>query len=307
VHDVALAYVRQETDIMAKDAYCSGMSGEEFESLADVPDETAAERIDSVAIARRLVTTVAVLAVIGTIIALVLVQRIGTRYRDGLGVARDGADVAALSVESARTLASDVSSLTTAAVDGLAQAEQIVETASASVSDVGTAMGSNLADGVEGTGSIADSMAGFIEGIERFIPGDSDSLAEDLRDLSDGLEPVPDQLRSLGAQLELASTELDTSIETLDAIEQQLSELRGSISVAQRALARVQHEADALAVRAQEALDGSGTDLWLVRLLVLAVGIGVAAACLAARRALGLMMRGAGGGTRTHTPLGTGS
>ena len=82
--------------------------------------------------------------------------------------------------------------LAEATAEGLDQTELIVELASESVADVGTAMGSNLADGVEGTASIADGMAELIETIERFIPGDSESLAEDLRALSDGLEPVPE-------------------------------------------------------------------------------------------------------------------
>lgn len=261
---------------------------------------------DGIAIARRLVSTVALLAVIGTIIALVLVQRIGTRYRDGLEVARGGAGVAALSVESASSLATDLSSLTTAAADGLDQTEQIVVLASGSVSDVGTAMGSNLADGIEGTASIADSMAGFIELVERLIPGDTKSLAEDLRALSDGLDPVPDQLRSLGDQLVQASAQLDETVPTLDELQTQLAALVTSIGQARQALAQVQASADDLQVRAQHALDGSSTDLWLLRLMVVIIGMGVAAACLAARRAL-RVLSGAGGGTRTHTPLGTGS
>jgi hypothetical protein len=261
---------------------------------------------DGVAIARRLVTTVAVLALIGTIVALMLVQRIGTRYRDGLEVARDGADVAALTTQSALSLASDVSSLTSAAAEGLDQTERIVDLASASVSDIGTAMGSNLADGVEGTSSIADRMAGFIETIEALIPGDSDSLAEDLRTLSDGLAPVPDQLRSLGGQLVKTSSQLDGTTDTLDELQGRLDELDASISEARRALVEVRTSADDLAVRAQDALDGSGTDLWLLRLMVIVIGAGVSIACLAARRALRALDR-AGGGTRTHTPFGTGS
>lgn len=278
--------------------YCSGM--------ADPSTQPSTGPADGVEIARRLVTTVAVLAVVGTIIALVLVQRIGTRYRDGLEVARDGADVAAVSAEAASSLAADVSGLALAASDGLDQTHRIVELASASIEDVGTAMGSNLAEGVAGTSSVADRMAGFIEGIENLIPGDSESLAEDLRELADGLEPVPDQLRSLGAQLLEASSELDASKGTLDVVKVQLSALNDSIVEARTALAAVENSADDLAVRAKKALDGAGTDLWLTRVMVVIIGAGVAAACLAARRAL-VALGGAGGGTRTHTPFGTGS
>lgn len=283
-------------------AYSAGMS----DVSSEQEPSTTTHRSESAAIARRLVTTVAMLAVVGTIIALIMVQRIGTRYRDGLEVARDGANVAALSASSATSLSEDLAAMTVAANDGIDQTERIVDLASSSVSDVGSAMGSNLADGVEGTSSIADNMAAFIETIESFIPGDSQSLAEDLRTLSDGLEPVPEQLRSLGDQLTQASTDLDSTIQTLDTIQLQLDDLRVSITEARLALASVKDSADDLAVRAQDALDGSNTDLWLLRLLVVIIGAGVAAACLAARRALG-SLAGAGGGTRTHTPFGTGS
>lgn len=270
-----------------------------------VPAMSATEERDGIDIAQRLVTTVAVLAVVGTLIGLVLVQRIGGHYRDALEVANEGADVAALSAASAASLATDLASLTEAANDGLAQTEQIVVLASDAVADVGEAMSTNIADGIEATASVADSMASFIETIERFIPGDSESLAEDLRALSDGLEPVPEQLRTLGEQLEEASVQLDGTVATLDELQLQLDALTISITSAESALAEVEASADLLAVKAQDALDDSGVDLWLVRLLVIVIGAGVAAACWAARRALGALR--AGGGTRTHTPLGTGS
>jgi hypothetical protein len=279
--------------------------------LCGMPDESTTlddrDDRDGIDIAGRLVTTVALLAVVGTIVALIMVQRIGTGYRDVLEVTRDGSDVAATSAESATALATDLASLTTAAADGLDQTARIVELASASLLDVGTAMSTNLADGIEGTAKIADDTAGFIEVVEGLIPGDnSDSLAEELRTLSDGLDPVPDQLRSLGDQLSQESTDLTGTLTTFDQLQTQLDELSTSISQASVTLAKVQTSADELAVRAQDALDRSGTDLWLIRVRVLIVGAGVAAACLAARRALHAL-RGAGGGTRTHTPLGTGS
>ena len=281
----------------------------------EVPPQTSEPAVvarDGIDIAQRLVTTVALLAVVGTLIALVLVQRIGGHYRDALEVATDGAEVAAVSADAAASLATDLASLTEAANEGLAQTEEIVVLASDAIADVGAAMSTNIADGIEGTANVADGMASFIEGIERFIPGDSQSLAEDLRALADGLEPVPDQLRSLGEQLNEASVQLDGTIATLDELQVQLDALGTSITEARLALVEVEATADELAVRAQAALDDSGVDLWLVRLLVIVIGAGVAAACWAARRALGAMRdadaaNGAGGGTRTHTPLGTGS
>ena len=265
---------------------------------------------DGFDVARRLLATVAVLAVVGTVLGLLLVQRLGTTYRDGLEVTQEGADVASLGTTTAAELATDVAGLADAASASLEQARSLVEQASTAAADVGDAMGTNIADGVEGTGNIANGMAGFIEAIERLIPGDSKSLAEDLRALSDGLAPVPDQLRSLGDQLIATSADLTDATASLDDIAVQLATLAASIDEAQATLARVEVLADDLAVRAGHALDRSGRDLWLLRLLVVVLGLGVAGACLAAHRALGALQHrvpGAGGGTRTHTPRGTGT
>jgi methyl-accepting chemotaxis protein len=272
----------------------------------------ASERTtDPVVLAQRLLSTVAVLAVIGTVLALLLTQRLGTTYRDGLAVTADGAEVAALGASSAEDLAVDLLSLADSAGASLEQARDLVLVASDVTADLGTALGTNVADGVAGTSSIADRMAGFIETIERFIPGDSDSLAEDLRTLSDGLEPVPDQLRSLASQLEDSSAELDAAAASLDDIADQLAALSASVDEARVALAEVETLSVDVAARANAALDRSGTDLWLVRLLLLVIGLGVAGAAIAGHRAVDLLAArgepGAGGGTRTHTPSGTGT
>jgi hypothetical protein len=196
-----------------------------------------------------LLTGLAILAVIGTILALVLVQRIGTTYRDGLEVARDGANVAALGAASAHDLAADVADLARTAADGLDQAQALVLLASKSTADVGKALGTNLAAGVEGTANIASGMAGFIEAIERLIPGNSQSLAEDLRALSDGLKPVPDQLKALGDQLIATSEELQSSTAALRAVEAKLILLARSIDEAQSTLAEVDALAQNVALR----------------------------------------------------------
>lgn len=266
---------------------------------------------DAVAVSRHLLTTVAALAVVGTILALMLTQRLGTTYRDGLEITGDGAQVAALGATSAEDLATDLLGLVDSSRTSLAEARDLVLVASDVTDDLGTALGTNVADGVAGTSSIADSMAGFIEAIERFIPGDSDSLAEDLRKLSDGLEPVPDQLRSLASQLADSSIELEVAAASLDSITDTLAQLAVSIREAQGALAEVETLALDVSARATAALDRSDTDLWLVRLLVLVLGMGVAGAAIAGSRAVGLLAArgtpGAGGGTRTHTPSGTGT
>ena len=266
---------------------------------------------DPVAVSRHLLTTVAVLAVVGTILALLLVQRLGTTYRDGLDITADGARVAALGATSAEDLATDLLALVDSSGTSLAEARDLILVASDVTADLGTALGTNVADGVAGTSSIADSMAGFIEAVERFIPGNRDSLAEDLRTLSDGLEPVPDQLRSLSTQLDDSSIELEAAAASLDAITDTLDQLTVSIREAQVALAEVETLSQEVSVRATAALDRSGTDLWLVRLLVLVLGLGVAGAAIAGNRAVQLLAArgtpGAGGGTRTHTPSGTGT
>jgi methyl-accepting chemotaxis protein len=283
-----------------------------YDSSADPLDSSAgARRKDPVAVSQHLLTTVAALAVVGTILALLLAQRLGTTYRDGLDITADGARVAALGATSAEDLATDLLALVDSSGTSLAEARDLVLVASDVTSDLGTALGTNVADGVAGTSSIADSMAGFIEAVERFIPGDRDSLAEDLRTLSDGLEPVPDQLRSLATQLEDSSIELDAAAASLDAITDTLDSLAASIREAQVALGEVETLSEDVAVRATAALDRSSTDLWLVRVLVLVLGLGVAGAAIAGRRAVELLAArgtpGAGGGTRTHTPSGTGT
>ena len=242
-------------------------------------------------IAKRLLATVAVLALVGTVLGLLLVQRLGVTYRDGLALTSDGAAVAAASAESAAALAADVASLAEAATVTLEQTQAILASASDSADGVGVAMGTNLADGVSATANIANGMAGFIAAIERLIPGNSQSLAEDLRTLADGLENVPQQLRDLGDQLVATSEELTTTAESLAPIGDTLDELATSIGDAQATLAEVQALALDVEQRADDALDRSNTDLWLMRLMVLVLGLGVFAACLAAYRALSALER----------------
>lgn len=256
----------------------------------------SAERRDALPLVRRLLALLAALAVVGTFLGLVLVQRLGDRYRDALTVTAEGAEVAAQSAAAADGLAADLADLAATADEGLEQAKEIVELASASLDDVGTAMGTNVADGVEATASVADGLAGLIEAIERFIPGDRQSVAEDLRVLADGLEPVPEQLRTLGEQLDDASTSLDASVLTLTELQTELDAVMVSIGQAEAALDEVVVSAELLQVRAADALDGSSTDLWLVRLVVVVIGAGVALAAMSARRALGVLAAERDGG-----------
>ncbi len=304
---------------MTRDVQSSRMPHDPTADVPSAPTSTALHRTDPFVVAQHLLAAVAVLAVVGTMVAMMLTQRLGTTYRDGLGVTADGAEVATVGATSAATLASNLLMLADSANASLDQARGLVLIASDSTADLSVALGTNIAEGISGTASIADSMAGFIETIERFIPGDSDSLAEDLRRLADGIGPVPDQLRSLSDQLDASSIELDAAAATIATISLQVDDLTASIVEARTALNDVQRLSNDVAERAQAALDRSRTDLWLVRLLVLVVGLGVAGGALAGHRSIGVFeagrgddtnagtSEGAGGGTRTHTPSGTGT
>lgn len=260
-------------------------------------------------LARHLLTAVALLGALGTVLGLFLVQRIGVTYRDGLEVTADGAALASLSAANAESIATDLVGLVETTATALEEAGELVVSASETTADLGDAFSTNIADALVGTSSIAERLADLVEAVERFIPGNRDSLAEDLRTLSDGLEPVPAQLEELGAQLTESSTQLSDAAAALDTIVDQLDGLAVSVEAASTRLSEVQALSVDLAERAERALDRSRSDLWLVRLLVLVIGLGVVGAALAARRAVVLLIDtdGAGGGTRTHTPSGTGT
>lgn len=262
--------------------------------MADSPSPAApAERPprDGLGVAQRLLTTVMVLALVGTVLALVLVQRVGVTYTSGLEIAADGADVAAVSVREASGLVDEIAGLAEAVSVALDQAETVLNSSADALDGIGEAMGDNIADGLEATAEIANGLAGFIETIERFIPGNSDSLAESLRKLSDGLEPTPDQLRDLATQLAATADELRATAVSLQPIGNQVDTLAASVSNSQSTLAEVERLAQQVQVRSEEALDRSSRDLLLLRLLVIVVGVGVAAACWAASRAVRTLQR----------------
>jgi hypothetical protein len=238
---------------------------------------------------RHLLAAVAVLGAVGMVLGMFLVERVGATYRDGLEVTADGATIASLSASNAESLAGDLVDLIGTSSTSLDEARDLVLSAATTADQLGTAFGTNIADAVTGTSSIADRLASLIEAIERFIPGDSDSLAEDLRTLSDGLEPVPDQLRTLGDQLATSSDTLDDAAATLADVVAQLDGLALSVDTARDRLLEVQRLSTDVSERAAKALDRSRTDLWLVRLLVLVIGAGVIGAAIAARHAIDLL------------------
>jgi hypothetical protein len=239
-------------------------------------------------VVQHLLLSVTLLSLLAAVLGLLLVQRVGTTYRDGLEVTADGAAVAALGATSAEALAQDIVLLADAAGRSIDEAREFVLIASTTSNDLGDAFATNIADGVTGTSSIADDLASFIEAIERFIPGNRDSLAEDLRKLSDGLDPVPEQLRALGEQLQTSAVSLEAAAVSLDGFVTQLEQVEAGIDEARLVLVEVEALSGEVAERAQRSLDRSDTDLWLVRLLVVVLGIGFAGASIAAHRAVGL-------------------
>lgn len=237
-------------------------------------------------LAQRLLVTVAVLATVGTVLAIVLVQRVGETYQDGLDITSDGASVAALSAEQATTIVDEAGALAEAVAVALDQTETVLLAAATSLEEIGDAMGENIAESIEGIGEISDGLAGFIETVERFIPGDSDSLAESLRKVSDGLEPTPDQLRALAAQLDATAKELRATSASLQPIGNQVDALASSVDEGTAALAEVQRLARQVEARSLAALDRSENDLLLLQILIVVVGLGVVIASLATARAV---------------------
>ncbi|MGD9702413.1 MAG: hypothetical protein AB7Q42_09250 [Acidimicrobiia bacterium] len=225
-------------------------------------------------------------AVVLTIVGLVIVQRIGASYRDALEVAEDAAAVAATATDPATGLTSDLGALTRSLSDTLGEVRSLAETASSSTGQLGEAARTNLADSVEGTAQIADRVADVIEGIERFIPGNTESLAEELRTVSDGLEPVPVQLRSLGDELVAGSDDLRASLVTLDVLSDRIDVIADGIDETTAAIADLPAVARALEVSASEAHDRVTIDLWLFRIAIVLAGAVVFLLALALHRML---------------------
>lgn len=147
-----------------------------------VPDDLAidiergTDSHDGVDVTRRILGWTALLAIAATVLALVFVQRMATTYRDGLAVARQGADVGVLGAQSAADLTDTVAGLVDNTATTLGQAGDLLTLAAASTSDVGDAMTTNLPTALDGSADIADELADVIEAIEWAIPGDHNSL-----------------------------------------------------------------------------------------------------------------------------------
>lgn len=227
---------------------------------------------------------IVVSAVVATVLTLVLVERFGTTYQDGLDVTTESAELVVDSIEPVRILAADLSELADALAAGIEETRAVVATTSDTLAALSEASMSNFADIADGAAGVADDLAGVLEAIERFVPGDTQSVAEELRILADGLEPVADQLRSLGIQLETASQQLDAADATLERLSVSVAEVARGIDQLEPTLDRLEATANDLVERANDASDKVGLNQWLLRLVVVILGVALACAGLAVER-----------------------
>ena len=232
-----------------------------------------------------LVVLIAV-AVLGAALGLVLVQRMGRTYEDALVTASEGAALAATLAGEAAPLTGDLAAIGEQAQAVMAELDELLVVGATATADLGTATAGNLAASVEGIGSMANRIAGVVEALEAFIPGNRESAAEDLREIADGLAPVPGQLRVLGAELEAAAAQVEAARVSLEPIAGQIGTLSDRVATAERDIASIDRLATDAGQRADDALDRLSTDLWLWRALVIVVTAAVVAAAVAGINAL---------------------
>jgi methyl-accepting chemotaxis protein len=222
-----------------------------------------------VALTTWLARALVVAAVVGLVASLVLIQRFGRTYGDALEIAAQSALLVGDSESAVQLLADDVSELTVIIVDVLSETRSLLATTRETVAGLGVAAETNLALTADGAASIADRLAGIIEQIERFIPGDTQSAAEELRAAAEGLEPTADQLRELGAQLQLAADQLEDADEVVGELAVRFQATADDIDSIDPVLEQLATTATTLEDRAVEASNRLGTDLWLLRFLAI--------------------------------------
>jgi uncharacterized protein YukE len=252
-----------------------------------VDDPAERVRVDEAEWVRRSVwlgRAISICAVIATVVTLILVQRFGQTYRDGLEVTTQSAELVVDSVEPARLLAEDLASLADALAEGIEATRTLFATTSETLAAIGEASSTNIADSAEGAASVADDLAGWLETIERFIPGNSDSVAEALRTFADGLEPVAEQLRTLGNQLETSAQQLEQADATLDQLALSVADVAAGIDELMPVFDELEATANDLEQRANDASDRVAGDLWLLRLVVVVLGVALTLAGIAVER-----------------------
>jgi hypothetical protein len=228
----------------------------------------------------RLVTIGLIAVAACVVVGLVLVQRVGTTYRDGLDVAADSAAVAVDAAEPLASMTDNLVAFARAAETGIGDAREIVASAQVSIDQLGESAQTDLAETAEGLASMADGVAGVLESIERFIPGNRQSAAENLRQIADGLEPVPEDLRTLGAQLHETAAELEAADPTLEELGTTVAALGDDLVALSPTIGELSATATALADRVDDARDRIALDMWLARLVVVLLGVVLAVALI---------------------------
>lgn len=255
----------------------------------------AAALVGTVALRRgRLVARLAVVAsVLGAVAGLVLVQRAADTYDDALALTVEAARVGGEAADPVSGLAAQVAALGRVAVVGLDDAGGLVDTGAAAAADLSRVLGDDVALAVEGTQRVADRVAGVLETIERFIPGDTESAAEDLRAVADGLAPIPDDLRALGDELGVVATDLESASRTLDVAGEVLDAALDDLDEVAADIADLPDLFAELERTAVGARDDLGVDRWWWRLAVVAAATAVGALALAVDRVLAALLPGA--------------
>lgn len=220
---------------------------------------------------RRLVTVGLVGIVVATVLAMVLVQRVGTTYRDGLDVAAESASTAAGAVGPLRGIADDLIALADTMAQGLTDTRAVLDSAHTAVAGLGDAAGTELAETADGVADLAGRVAGVVETIERFIPGDRNSAAEDLRQIADNLAPTAESLRTLGVQLDLTATQLGEADGTVVDLQDRLAALTGHLDQLTPSADELSVTAARLTQRVDDAQGRVGFDLWLARITVVLI------------------------------------
>ncbi len=210
--------------------------------------------------------------VVAVVLGLVLVQRVGTTYRDGLDVAAESARLLGDAAGPIDQMTTDLVAFASTAGTGITDARALLQSAATSLDDLGAASRDDLAVTTEGLASLADRVAGVLETIEDFIPGDRDSTAEDLRKIADGLEPVPAELRDLGTQLQQTATELRDADPTLAAVAASVTDLGTDLEQLAPSIAELGTAAGRLVEHVDAARDRVDLDLWLARAVVVLLG-----------------------------------
>ena len=201
----------------------------------------------------------------------------GQTYEGGLAVTERSAELVADAVEPLQVLAQDVAALVATVVDELDGVQDLLATSQAILDDVGVAAATNIADITEAAADVADRLARQLELIERFIPGDTQSVAEELRALADGLQPVADQLRTLGVQLQTScrSARRHRGPRSLTSPCRPKPSPPTSPRSDQPSMPSVRRPAT-FVTAPRSASDRVDLDMWLVRILVIITGVGIA-------------------------------